>query len=326
MAIHNGPVKSTTNEVSGRQEYTGETLNITKSLEHMAHGGQILTTLETWNIASSFSESLLGGPQALDLGGHVLQKGAKSYDGVISKQIVQLVPCELAYDYFDARRQLDGQQGGERCDESGCDNDFLQERTGRQFPPVKTLRQVSASFHDAPYLNNEVTIAFLSTCEVENHYDDAETRLTALSRFVAHLLHTFSGGYQCKSSMLAFSSCEEGIRFGLRLMDALQQCEDKLLEGAPVAPCFLRYGCMHGPYDTMGANPMTGRADYFGRVVNRAARIASAAELGTVCVGVVASEELVLDDPTGIRTVPMGTKRLKGLQEDMSLYLCTQEL
>jgi class 3 adenylate cyclase len=62
IAIHCGDVKSQVNKVSGRREYSGQTYHITKSLEHMSHGGQVLATHDVWNAVSYLSDSKLGSP------------------------------------------------------------------------------------------------------------------------------------------------------------------------------------------------------------------------------------------------------------------------
>jgi len=223
------------------------------------------------------------------------------------------------------------------------------EGAGRRFRPVLTLRQVSASFHDAPYSSmNRVAIAILNTEAMENEYRDteAETRRTSLSRFIGYLV-AGSPGYQCMSHMLAFPSLGEAVQFGLRLMEALHQSDAKFVEGAPVAPHLVRYGCTFGTYETMGTHPSTGRANYVGPVVNRATRIAGAAELGTVCCG-MATKSLsssehdisILSAQYGVQVTPLSLKhnnnnnnnnnnnphrRIKGLKKDQELkiYVCT---
>ena len=98
MAIHYGNVGSKENIVSSRREYFGPTTQMVKSLEHMAHGGQILFTVDVWNLVSYVSESKLGRPQVIDLGTHALWLGKKN-EGLIEKGIVQLVPSKLSFDY-----------------------------------------------------------------------------------------------------------------------------------------------------------------------------------------------------------------------------------
>jgi hypothetical protein len=58
--------------MTGRTVYSGKAVDIAKTVEGMCHGGQILTTMETWKAVSSMAEIYLGHPQVLDLGEHLL--------------------------------------------------------------------------------------------------------------------------------------------------------------------------------------------------------------------------------------------------------------
>ena len=53
VGIHYGPVTKRSNAVTGRLEYTGETLHRAREVEKMADGGQILTTRSTFDAAST---------------------------------------------------------------------------------------------------------------------------------------------------------------------------------------------------------------------------------------------------------------------------------
>ena len=48
----------------------------------------------------------------------------------------------------------------------------------------------------------------------------------------------------------------------------------------------------HNTFLTLGPHKTTGRADYFGKVVNRAARITAKSDLGTVHFGVLADNSM----------------------------------
>jgi class 3 adenylate cyclase len=70
----------------------------------------------------------------------------------------------------------------------------------------------------------------------------------------------------------------------------------------------------------MGPDRQSGRADYFGKVMNRAARVAGAAEPGQVVLGkMLADARLEID---GVSTVYLGVRTLKGLAEEVALYAC----
>jgi len=168
MAVHCGAVETTTDEASGRTVFAGETFNICTSLHQMGYGGQILMTCDVWNIASQFVECSLGSPQVVDQGSHVLQtKSNELQDGITIKNVLQLVPASLAFDYAQSRRLTP--QG------------TLARVSGRVFPPVKTAKLVGRSFSDAPCGDgNVVSIVAMNTFEIEISTTDPSLVLAAL--------------------------------------------------------------------------------------------------------------------------------------------------
>lgn len=60
FGIHHGPTSSRVHEMTGRTVYSGEGVKISKAVEGMCHGGQILTTMETWKAVSGMAERYLG--------------------------------------------------------------------------------------------------------------------------------------------------------------------------------------------------------------------------------------------------------------------------
>ena len=312
MGIHKGPVSSCKNAVTGRTEYVGDAMNIAKCVEGMTHGGQILTTFETWNIASYKAEADLGSPQVVDLGCHMLNP--KGSDAPLARRIIQLVPASLSYDYFAARRLKNDNTNAPRMPPS----------RGRQFDPPITDEQVSASFNDAPHEHNEATIAFVYFSEIENHYEDPKAVVAALIRLIGDLL-VGTPGYHSQSNMLAFPNVNEAVKFGLRLMEELKVT--RLADDYADVSKMIKLGCVHDTFLTMGPHKTTGRADYFGKVVNRAARITAKSELGTVNFGVLADESVAnLPNLDGSIICELkGVKQLKGVQEDMALYECSMD-
>lgn len=266
MVIHQGDV--VTSE-SGRVSYSGEAMNLTKNLASMTNGGQILTTYETWEVASYFMGKKLGYPQVIDLGAYILQRGKTMRDGLTLTRVIQLVPLQLAYDFFAARKQSDQRR-------------LVPPLTGRLFPLVASCKQVSPSFHDAPHENNEVTVAFINFALV------ADRHVLTLGNLIGSLLdgcRSFNG-YQCGKDMLAFRNPLDAVLFGLCLQRELRRREQQSENGTSIAH-LIKFACIHGDFLTMGPHRNTGRADYFGKIVNRAARLSTAIAPGSVCLGVV---------------------------------------
>jgi class 3 adenylate cyclase len=318
MAIHHGIIFSPTGEASERSNYKGETMTLTKTLVSMAQGGQILTTSETWEVASYFMGSILGYPQVVDHGCHVIQKGKTTRDGLIMKRIIQLVPSNLAYDYFAARKHSSAPEV-ERHD-VGANGQL----TGRHFPPIASLRLVSASFHDAPFKDNKVSIAFINMSDVDDRHGLVVVNL------VGTLLDGMPElrGYQCQNEMLAFHNPVDAILFGLHLQAEL--CNREPLPDGTTLGSLVKYACIHDSFLTMGPHRTTGRADYFGKIVNRAARLSSAAAPGSVCFGLIVGEHEKdhanflnpVNHPL-INTRFIGKKALRGIQEEISAFECS---
>ena len=326
MSVYMGDVTATENPETGKVEYQSpkcNTVGIAQNLFNIAYGGQILTTFDTWNVASFMAESKLEYPQVVDLGSHVIRKGKHTNEGVISQRIVQLVPESLAMNYAEKG------DCGEDMDFSydGLNDNGL---WGRQFPDIKTLNKLSPSFFDAPGFNAKkdsttVTIAFIGTSEIEKRYKEAATIVSQVIGLVSSALRG-TKGYQCQNNMLAFPNITSAVQFGLDFSDLL---EKQIPLSDNVNLCKLvTYGCVDDTFITLEPHKTTGRADYFGKVVNRAARVAYTSELGTVCAGVTVTPEFNKDDFTikdkTIRVQFRGARKLKGVDGEMAVFECTR--
>ena len=205
FGIHHGPTSSHVHEMTGRMVYSGEAVKIAKAVEGMCHGGQILTTMETWKVVSGMAERCLGRPQVLDCGEHLLFEttiqnnphhgmGGGTTTTRYKRRIMQLVPSDLAFDFFEARgrREVEGQDELELKDAS-----FVQ---GRLFPPVISKKQLTTSFLNAPYTNGRVTICFVYTVGLLDQNPQLRARnLAILSKCVRKQLFGMNPpGYECQ--------------------------------------------------------------------------------------------------------------------------------
>lgn len=281
MGMHHGPTTSRVHKTTGRSIYQGDAVNVAKALEKMCHGGQILTTVETWRSLSGMAEKFLGSPQVLDCGEHVLydpKKIAKmngSNSGgaggdtssstrrnsktkrVVSKRIVQLVPNSLSYDFFAARSWQEENQPPARV----C---------GRVFPPLLSHGQLSTSFFNAPYIGNRVAMVFVYTHKMDKVTDrERKKNYKILAKYVrSHLMRLYPPGYECQeqkgSWMLAFDRIENGIKFGLDLKEDV--IKNSKLHGNINKKDIFRIGIVWGSFLSMGPHTVSGHADYFGPI------------------------------------------------------------
>lgn len=302
MGVHHGHTASATHEITHRTFFKGEGIDIAKALEKGAHGGQILTNVETWKAVSGMGERYLGSPQILDLGKHELGEANKK-----TQRLLQLVPKQLAFNYcaFRGTRQLSHNERPE----------------GRTFPPPKTYMQLSTGFFDAPYVDNKVTIVFINTVTTR---ELDEKKMTEHSHKLANLIRNLlirskPPGYECQEDngtwMLAFHCVGSSIMFGLNLIDKLNSSNSPLLA---------KVGVHSGIYASMGPHTITGRADYFGPVVNRAARIAANSNTGEVRLG-IPKPGLKNFQPPKVKEVEvryLGTELFKGVNVEMCLFAC----
>jgi len=324
MGLHHGRTKSRVHVVTKRTFYVGEAVDIAKAMEGICYGGQILTTVETWRAVSGISEQVLGSPQVMDCGEHELDIRQRNEKGPLSKRVVQLVPKEYAFDYFAARG---------REEHPGAKHVRLKKESdvvGRKFAPLKTKKQVSASFVDAPYANGKVTIVFIYTKGTDDLPTEIRTKnLRILAKGVRSLLmQSNPPGYECQeengSWMLAFGRIANAVSFGLRLVEAIDRAP---LKGNIDRSKMFKIGIHTGPFTSMGPHTVTGRADYFGPVVNRAARVASQCELGQVLIGIpLPSGETPCTPDFGSKIITklVGIRKLKGLTVDMALFSCAR--
>lgn len=114
--------------------------------------------------------------------------------------------------------------------------------------------------------------------------------------------------------MIAFSDVSRAIKFALDVQEGLTTIEWP----ESIGEILVRMG-IHTGYPICTPDPATGRMDYFGPMVNRAARVAGAAHGGQILISLATfqggEEALKLADIT-----ELGSHRLKGLEQPESLW------
>ena len=138
------------------------------------------------------------------------------------------------------------------------------------------------------------------------------------------------GGYEVKtegdSFMVAFSSAKKAVSMCLRLQERLHNSDwPDLLDEAPFfelagktkdgAFCGLRVRMgVHTGRPECRTDPVTGRMDYFGRMVNRAARTAQVGHGGQLIVSQSTWEAVVTGLPEGTLVGDLGEHAFRGLE------------
>eukprot|EP01062_Namystynia_karyoxenos_P066077 TRINITY_DN60099_c0_g1_i1.p1 TRINITY_DN60099_c0_g1~~TRINITY_DN60099_c0_g1_i1.p1 ORF type:complete len:1580 (+),score=353.06 TRINITY_DN60099_c0_g1_i1:98-4741(+) len=177
---------------------------------------------------------------------------------------------------------------------------------------------------------------------------------TALAQHNALLRHKIRDcdGYEVKTEgdafMVAFSSPSQALRWCVETQLALLQEEwpqpllrqlDAKEEFAAPREDGSQPLLFRGPRVRMGFNsgrpdcerdPVTGRMDYFGPMVNLAARVSATGRGGEIVIGFAAFAELTQEDAetrgvtlSQVRVVPKGEIRLKGIKQPETVHSVT---
>ncbi|MCB9766354.1 MAG: tetratricopeptide repeat protein [Alphaproteobacteria bacterium] len=146
-----------------------------------------------------------------------------------------------------------------------------------------------------------------------------------LDRLEAH------GGYAVKSegdgAMLAFADAGQAVRFALDLQDTLRALPWPPMDDPEIQDLVTLDGAFTGPRVRVGVDvgspvarpdPVTGRVDYLGPAVNRAARVAAAAHGGQVVLSARALAEAAL--PEGVEVVDLGAYALRGIDAPVRIH------
>eukprot|EP00899_Mesostigma_viride_P016023 jgi/Mesvir1/24421/Mv11081-RA.1 len=315
MGIHTGVPDACIMHPNGRQHYQGEVVEMTKAIVGAAMlGGQVLMSMAAWRSLGTHMRNVV----CHHMGLHELAERLPPI------HLMQVVPAELAH------RAI--------------------------FHPLRS-KQISPSFFDAPdaehcYRTGESPRDPLVVCFIYVGGASALSRIAnyhdALGLFVAFVQERLGryDAYECEEKdgnfLLAFASAVKAACFAEAVQREAMTIEwpESLLEhdaaaevvkmgrgdgGSPRLDCVVFRGfrlqigmCMGVPSDCQ-PHMTTGRAAYFGAVVNRAARIAATAAPGQS----LANQE-VYESARGqtgdVTFQELGEFGLKGVREQLCLY------
>ena len=139
-------------------------------------------------------------------------------------------------------------------------------------------------------------------------------------------------GYEVKTIgdafMVSFATLDKAILFGIEVQEALSVAEwpAELLETPACAKdasgewagIRIRIGVNYGEV-TVERNETTGRVDYFGPLVNRAARLESACIAGSVCIMDETLSHMAASTSTRLEQIKMGGVTLKGIDQPINV-------
>ncbi|CAI5731917.1 unnamed protein product [Hyaloperonospora brassicae] len=229
-----------------------EAVKWTKTVSEYAHGGQIVLSDSVWD---RLKEQLvqLGNPVVEDLGGHAVLG-----DEVL---LMLLLPRDLEL---------------------------------RRFPTMKSPHQLSLGMRDAPSAQKPVTMVFTfiegARPLVRCHAEELADRIKILCMVARELLRQHNG-YECQELqgdfMLAFFTPASAIlwcgEFQIRIRQKFREW-DRENENQELR-FSMSMGIETGVPASVSPHKTSGRADYFGNIVNQTARIAKAAHGGQVLIG-----------------------------------------
>ena len=297
----------------------GEDLEIGAAISLSAHPGQVIVSEDAWaTINSAGSITVPGTPRVIHLGCHSLDCG---FSGPREMQLVELTPRQLAARAWPPPRTLEQHTAG--CREAPG---FRSCGLGHVLQPAAPIA-VLFTFPVAPAGEMSQLPAYAEA-------------LDSLSFGMKALLRQHRG-YFCQMVdpgclMAAFSGLRDALEYAGHLQTTL--CSLEPPGGLPPAselypdeggifrnrnrakefsallgPLRLGIGIAFGPASSVKAHPVTGRADYFGSVVNLAARLASAAHGGQILFEGSPAALLHAEDATSLVFHPLGRYKFKGI-------------
>ena len=95
VSVHMGNVSTYKDAITGLTKYSGEAVEVAKSVEGVAAGGQIVVTFDAWNAAFHLADSSLGSPLVANLGVHTISHKKNSTADDVHKRILEVAPVSL---------------------------------------------------------------------------------------------------------------------------------------------------------------------------------------------------------------------------------------
>jgi class 3 adenylate cyclase len=285
MGCHSGSSRESTHPVTAQMTYMGEAFDTTKELVHAAYGGQILMSAKVWAAAQLNAHKI--GISCTHLGSYLF--------GGSEQQVIQAIPIALS-----------------------TVRDFSASR-------IRKVEQLSPSYFDAPSSEEELVVCFVLISQKEDLMllpeEISQTGFDGF-RIVLQKHLNENNGYLCQEDegvyMIVFSNHVQAITFSTSLHESLRTyswSSDLLKNSIFTNGIFARIGMFSDVPVEKKPHQSTGRADYFGPFVNRAARTAYAAQEGRTLVPHSFTQRLTAEDRSQFYIEPAGTHAFKGVDE-----------
>jgi class 3 adenylate cyclase len=283
------------------KEYAGASVGVLQALLGLCNPGQIILGQNAWH-GIQYSLGGICQPFVIDQGVHRV-----SNVGLELGRIMEILPRELK---------------------------------GRVFNDLSSVECIAPGARQSPYVADGVAFVFTSPCLGEETF--TSTMEEAVQVFVSatrEMLNTKKDahffGYECQevgagNFMLAFRSLELAITYCKDIMEYLLKYEGWSSDLQKIFPAGLpiKMGVGFGqPYYSM-PHPNTGRADYFGPVVNMVARVKQAAKPGQILLALKSksdpkrkkTHEIISKySNKGFKLISLGKHNLRGIKGTVAL-------
>ena len=355
IGVHTGPINSfRTDEKTHRFIYDGPTVHIAKAVSHAAAGGQVLISGETMAALA-----VLGGPDESKENGYVVYSMGRhqlavplTSEGVRASieygtrrdptkpSTMDILRTEMLVHGEQAPRPLRtfAPKSIHRCELLYAVPSSLPMRAG-YFHRLRTERQLTPSYFESPSKENlTVVFTYIGGSSAiagwdKEVYDEAVAIMKACVRVT--LLEI--GGYEIRETqgnfLLGFSSPTAAAEWCVLAQHALLNLKwSKELLSQPrmavqkdmkeIIWCGLRIGMgiCTGTCNSVSPCKRTGRAEYFGHVLNQTARIAHCAAGGQVLCSSLSLDGISPQTIKFLHVKDLGTFRLKGIESPEHIY------
>lgn len=282
--MHCGKTKRGTHPVSKKITFGGLVLDTTRHIGDAGHGGQVLLSAQAWSTAQLNAEKLDVAP--IHLGTYALSNDEEA-------QLLQVLPRALSQ-----KRDMSDR-------------------------PIRKCTQLMPGYFDAPSGTQELIVGFILIAQREEvmlHEEVAQEVFPLFQTIIQKELQQ-NRGYLCQEEegtyMVVFSDLRDAVEFSTTIHTTIRDVSwpESLHQTSCTQGLAARVGLFSGTPVEKRPHSASGRADYFGPVLNRAARMAYAAHPGRTLLPHYLVEQLSKEDQDRCVIQSVGQHAFKGIEE-----------